>query len=172
VKVFLIDNAESMAPHWPRLLKTMRVLLHKVRALDKDGVDLYLTQGGLQPKQRNDHDALIKILIPPPEKGVQTYATSSLNDIFDDYKRKSINTLQHNAKQKQLKLLFLTDGAWCTPTDCQKVSSVIENFVAGLVKVLRTSDDHSVGIEFIRFGEIAQAIEGFRWLDDEVDSIS
>lgn len=161
-----------MAAHWPQLQRTIRALLHKVRELDDDGIDMYFTQGGLQAKQQKNHENVMSKLEAFPQQGVQTHAPSSLNDVFDDYKRRAADARRHHSKQKQLKLLFLTDGLWCTITERQKISVVIKKFITDLERVLLTFDEHSVGIEFVRFGTNLDVIEAFRWLDDEVESIA
>ncbi|KAF2490635.1 hypothetical protein BU16DRAFT_622209 [Lophium mytilinum] len=162
---FVVDNATTMLPFWEVATFVAETLAMKLAGLDDDGLDLMCTLGDVNLENEKGLQAPINIrhamdrARPSSDGNAKTDMRETLEDIFEDFlgNRKL-------AKDRKMTLIVLTDGIWKGPVPLESVEAKIEEFV----KQLNTLKDRAFSIQFIRFGDDAEAIERLRRLDDDL----
>lgn len=186
-KIFVADNAGSMADSWPQATELLDVLVKKAKNLDENGMDLYLTHTNGRPNavlSRRKDGELIRAATPPKVDGkkdvtkfkeamkladsrpvprAKTDMSLMLEFLLDKYIMHIKNVGTNNAKQQTI--IVLTDGKW----EVDKVSEVIKRFVnkwKGLD--LDKIESRSMGIQFVQFGDDRDATLRLEYLDNEL----
>ncbi|KAI9744665.1 MAG: hypothetical protein M1818_002194 [Claussenomyces sp. TS43310] len=169
---FLVDNAESMKPHWGRAKYLLETLLMKAEGLDEDGVDLMFTQGSVKAENARGKSKILKKMDDPkaiPADGVYTDLKIRLQEIFDDYLRIVRSRKRSYEKTRKLTIIVLTDGIWGGTGDKEGVNQSIVKFALNLERIMeRQITDRPVSIEFIQFGMDPDATFRLRQLDDNL----
>jgi len=156
IQVFLVDDSDSMKPHWNKVKDTFNALAYLVKRADLDGIDLYFTNSGYEAHSK-DRKGLMKVFntVKPEGKCIMKLA---LGKILESYRPEPmmVQTRGLFSRKKKLKwglsVYVLTDGVWNDGVD--ELCGVHEP-IATLVKRLSKNGmmEHHVGIQFIRFGD-------------------
>jgi hypothetical protein len=164
-QVFVIDNSVTCSTYQHRITFVVETLFKKIIGIDEDGVDMYFTNGNPDRyvRKAKSPEKLTKALRNPrnwhDDKTYTTEMDKMLHNICDEY----LN--HHAAKPKMMTLFILTDGIWQGTVDKSKVECQIAEFLKNLQQKWRPQQRHFT-IQFIRFGDDADAIRKLDELDD------
>ncbi|KAF2843021.1 kinase-like protein [Patellaria atrata CBS 101060] len=167
---FLVDNAESMKKHWYEAKYLLETLLMKAAGQDDDGADMSFTVGNCQVKGKKDKKEFMKAMnVASPTEGHNTDMKMALGEIFNDY----LNQLKTHKKfphlpMKNLTLIVFTDGIWAGMRNKEDVFHKIVAFVREVDEIGGKMKERPVSIEFIQFGDDADATHRLRRLDDDM----
>ncbi|KAL8946445.1 MAG: hypothetical protein Q9222_007160 [Ikaeria aurantiellina] len=151
---FLVDNAESMKPHWAGAKFLLKVLAQKAAGQDDNGLDLSFTLGSTKlQNQKSNSDKWEKAMEKAePMDGARTNMKKSLGDIFADF----LSHIQHQKRYhptkspKNMTLVVLTDGLWTgMGTNQNAVNDIVVNFINQLRKLVGELIDRPFSIEDI-----------------------
>jgi hypothetical protein len=158
LQVFLIDDSTSLKDYESHVIFVSRVLLFFASAADRDGVDIWCTnsQGMLHKKDLTSLLEFVKVRMAKA-KGT-TDIKERLGSILSRYNGE-LRRKEGRAVTK-MSVYVLTDGAWTGLADAE---DLIRETVEVLQRFHKRSDQ--LGIQFIRFGDDAQAIERLERLD-------
>ena len=166
-QAFLVDTAGSMSNHRRQVKVVIELLSYILKDSDPDGLDLYFTDSLQKLKPRTPATMLRELDRRP--SGGSTDMRYYFSSVIDRYQRELGKThyISHLVKKSQpkkgprkLSLYVLTDGIWQPKCD-----------LAGTVRTLVSHlEDHKlthqqIGIQFIRFGDNAEAIDRLERLD-------
>jgi hypothetical protein len=169
---FVVDNGTSMLPFWKVATYVLETLAMKLAGLDDDGLDLVFTIGqdwnvvdakgskGLA-KFRKAMENACPIVPDMPGLKEKTDMGETLGQVFDEYLKSHRN--------KRMTLLVLTDGIWEGSVKDKGVEKKIADFLGELRKHHKTMEDRRFSIEFIRFGDDANAISRLERLDNGLE---
>lgn len=177
-----------MTDAWPQATELLDVLAKKVRNLDENGMDLYLTHtngepnavlsrqkyGGpirsrAFPKVENQRDVAkfkeaMKAADSLPVLGARTDMSFLLGFLLDEYIRHIRNTGTVHAKAQTI--IVLTDGKW----ELNPVSKVIKKFVDEWKGLDRDNiGNRPMGIQFIQFGDDPDTTLRLEYLDNKLE---
>lgn len=168
-KVFLVDNAASMEPHKEQVKNVLELLSSLTARYDPNGLDLYFTT---EPKKRyrpTSNRRVLKLFDERPPHGLADMR-ACFASIMEPYQarfgqRNTFSRILHPNSTppkgpRKCSLYILTDGVW--DPECDLITE-IKTLVAGLQREGMPSKH--VGIQFIRFGDDAKAIERLERLD-------
>ncbi|KAH8807981.1 kinase-like domain-containing protein [Xylogone sp. PMI_703] len=172
VKLFLVDNAVSMVPHWSEATSLVETLVKKAAGQDPDGPDLQFTMGTHELKSEKRADAFKKAMKhknAKPGKYV-TDITVPLGKIFDEYLEKIIRSksIPHRAEVKEMTVIVLTDGLWEGVKVKTDVDDLIVKFVQKLSELTNGFIRRQMSIEFIQFGKDPEATKRLKRLDNQL----
>ena len=159
-----------MKEHWTIARYTAETLVRKVASLDDDGLDYVFTTGRNHAfwnvKGESAGPTIRDAMNATPPDLDPTNMEYTLSIVFDKY----INA----GERKQTTLLIFTDGVWAGTKDRTAVEQLIQRFS-------KTAKDRFqkrwFSIEFISFGQDANALGHLQYLDDhfcrdyEVESV-
>ncbi|KAL8784971.1 MAG: hypothetical protein Q9213_003632 [Squamulea squamosa] len=175
-KKFLVDNGESMKPHWPATKFLLRTLRYKVAGQDEDGLDLSFTMG--RQKLENEKSTSSKwekiMKEAEPMSEARTDMKTPLNEILKGFLEKVTHVRQRKRYQpsityRRLTLIILTDGIWAGMGNKQNaVNDVIVNVVKKIEVQIGDLVDRPISIEFIQFGYDQEATYRLRRLDTDM----
>jgi hypothetical protein len=178
LKKFLVDNAESMSPHWYKATYLLETLLLKAAGQDEDGMDLSFTSGNISVEGRRGESKFIKAMRDSdarPRQGIRTNMKKPLGEILDDYLQEAIYLREQRKlkksvpKSKNLTLIILTDGMWEGMDDKDGVNDKIITFAKELKGVIGNLKDRPVSIEFVQFGDDPDATYRLWRLDNDLE---
>jgi hypothetical protein len=172
IQKFVVDNGTTMRPFWDVATYVLETLAMKLAGLDKDGLDLVFTTGqdwnidnargsGAPMKFRRAMERASPIVPDKPDLKLKTDMCETLGQVFQEY------LTAH--QKKKMTLLVLTDGIWEGSVRDKAVEKKIATFVEELVKRHGAMEDRRFSIEFIRFGDDANAISRLTGLDDGLE---
>ena len=168
-KAFLIDDSHSMKPHRKDVGSLLDLLGYIVKRFDPNGLDLYVASsdtkfGGVKTttelkgyfdrmRFEGEHDMSMRL---------STIVGHYQDDLSQQRERvrDSFLARMRTKRVRPLSLYVLTDAKW------QPVCNVVP-VIQALVGTLHDLNLHKqqVGIQFIRFGDLAQGIERLEELD-------
>ncbi|KAL8690381.1 MAG: hypothetical protein Q9218_004160 [Villophora microphyllina] len=162
--VFLVDNAESMKGDWFRATYLLETLVMKAFGQDPDGMDLNFTTGTVKITQEEKSSVFVnKMEQGSPKQGVGTNMVESLSKIFDQYLSRLRTSRGH---VRDVTLIVLTDGLWSGTTRKEGVEEKIVEFLAELNRLDHGMKHRPFSIEFVRFGDDADAARRLKKLDN------
>lgn len=172
-KKFLVDNAETMRPHWYEATYLLETLLMKAAGQDRNGMDLYFTRGTVSRENERSISSIVTAMrdenAQPMDK-IKTDMKEALTKILSKYYQ-DLDAEKKSHKKKALKnltIIVLTDGLWEAMSNKDEVKDKIAAFVKKLEDMGNNLEDRPVSIEFIHFGDDSDATERLRQLDDEL----
>lgn len=166
-----MDNGSTMRRFWEEATFVLETLAMKLAGLDDDGLDLVFTIGqdwNVCNAKRQNALARFKramenatpIMVDNFNQAEKTNMNETLGQVFDDY-------LKSN-QRKRMTLLVLTDGIWQGSVKEKGVEKKIAGFVQELLRRQQTMEDRRFSIQFIRFGDDANAIKRLDGLDNQL----
>lgn len=157
-----------MKPYWSYVTKVAKTLAMKIGALDKDGVDLVYTIG--QAHKLNNvtaHEIRTKFkdslenAYLAIDDGMHTDMAAKLRVVFDQLSRSKLRNKRHT-------LLILTDGLW----EGSHLKNDVEDAICAFMRWQKESfpnfEKRRFSIQFISFGNNAEALARLQRLDDEL----
>jgi hypothetical protein len=163
---FVVDNGTTMLPFWNVATYVLETLAMKLAGLDDDGLDLSFTLGDTTLENEKGLQAPVNfksamVNAKPSSGGVEekTDMRETLSEIFEEYLEN-----KNAGKARQMTLIVLTDGIWKGSVSPEGVEEKIAEFLGNF----GTLKDRAFSIQFVRFGDHADAIERLRRLDDEM----
>ncbi|KIW02926.1 uncharacterized protein PV09_05972 [Verruconis gallopava] len=179
--IFLLDNSESMSEYWAEARDLLKVLLRKCHKYDDDGVEVLFTGNAEVRLCGKKVDHLIHSIDSGryDPRNYSVNIATRLDQIFREYedpKRRATKkwrpssgalTKKSDHSPKPATLIFFTDGMWrgCDKVD---VSNTIKEFLQRIQPDLKTTDTRPFTIEFVHFGEEAEAALYLDYLDDRL----
>ncbi|KAG8531140.1 uncharacterized protein KY384_004498 [Bacidia gigantensis] len=169
---FIIDNSTSSRIFKVQMARVLEVLAKKLENAGCERLDLY----SLAPYKKLKRLNATTILSHFNSMDVRDMPDirSGLATIFDDYQKKlgvirPVGFVKHPRTQpivgcRKLSLYILTDGNWRPGVNLLREIGTLADHLAEK-KLTNTQ----VGIQFIRFGQSAQAIEKMKRLDSGAD---
>jgi hypothetical protein len=168
-KKFLVDNAESMGPHWYRAKYLLETLLLKAAGQDEDGMDLSFTSGNVRVEGKTGESKFLAAMDKTdakPRKGMPTNMTTRLGEILFKYILEAEKAKSKTQTCKNLTLIVLTDGLWDGMENKNQVYDMIVTFAKKLEGITGYLNVRPLSIEFIQFGDDFGATSRLRRLDD------
>ncbi|KAL8962851.1 MAG: hypothetical protein Q9193_000811 [Seirophora villosa] len=169
----VVDNGESMKPHWPMAKALLKVLVHKIAGQHENGLDLTFTLGSqkLENQKCNSKnwEKVMERARPMPE--TRTNMKRPLGEIFSRFLKQVQQHMKYRSTQsvRKLTLIVLTDGIWAGMGNTQaSINDIIVSFVQRVEKHIGDLIDRPVSIEFIQFGKDQEATYRLRQLDTEM----
>lgn len=157
-----------MRPHWECATLVLETLAMKVGPLDENGLDLLFTIGCDHYKKENvkgfdipaTFRAAMKAAQAPDDKSLyQTSMAQSLDSILSAYGKDM---------SKKLTIIILTTGEWEGRRD--DAENVIADAFKAMCKVKSNFErERLCTIEFVAFGDNAEALGRLRDLDDKME---
>jgi hypothetical protein len=151
-----------MEPHWKWLIKVFEALTYILKDVDPNGLDLSFTICRETLKKTEKTSSLVNMVKSRSEllKGT-TDMNLRLSEILDTYQTELEKPKTFWRKSVlPMNLYILTDGIWEPNCDA---AGPIKNLVNKLNKLHKGRVQ--VGIQFIRFGNNAEAIDRLNILD-------
>jgi hypothetical protein len=151
-----------MEPHWKSLIKVFEALTYILKDVDPNGLDLSFTICRETLKKTEKTKTLVNMVKSRSEllKGT-TDMNLRLSEILDTYQTKLEKPKTFWRKSVlPMNLYILTDGIWEPNCDA---AGPIKNLVNKLNELHKGRVQ--VGIQFIRFGNNAEAIDRLNILD-------
>ena len=166
MQIFLVDNGTSMYHHWGEAGFVLETLVMKLAGIDDDGLDLRFTIGRYSVNDAKGSKTASKFrnamreAEPAQTPQTKTNMAESLGRVFNEY-------LQ-SRKGKNLTLLVLTDGIWEGSVKEKSVEMKIVECITALRHRHQSMEDRPYTIQFIRFGNDAEAISRLDDLDNNI----
>jgi hypothetical protein len=154
-----------MKPYWFEATYLLETLVMKAFGLDDNGMDLYFTAGTYKVENQKGKSKFKQAMNNKSFKPVQHFNTdmrASLSIILDKYLR------EYRRTRKNLTIIVLTDGKWEGMVDKTEVRNLIIKFAEESKGVIGGLKHRPVSIEFIQFGNDADATYRLRQLDDNL----
>jgi hypothetical protein len=151
-----------MEPHWEWLIKVFEALTYILKDVDPNGLDLFFTNCRETLKKTEKTSSLVNMVKSRSEllKGT-TDINLRLSEILDTYQTELEKPKTFWRKSVlPMNLYILTDGIWEPNCDA---AGPITNLVNKLNKLHKGRVQ--VGIQFISFGNNAEAIDRLNILD-------
>ena len=172
-KIFLVDNAESMAENWYEATEVLDMLVKLAKGLDHNGMDLRFTTGNVtlvETDSASKFRSKMHAARPKTNSNERAYTDirRPLGHVLDDY----LDKLRYKEKSPKFKvndvvLLILTDGIWAGMGKNQSaVGEQIKLFSNNLKALKNDIKVRPFSIEFIQFGNDDDATKTLRYLDD------
>ncbi|KAL8941905.1 MAG: hypothetical protein Q9216_001978 [Gyalolechia sp. 2 TL-2023] len=167
---FLVDNGESMIPHWAWAKFLLKVLVRKAAGQDENGLDLSFTLGreNLENQKSNSKQWEKVMDKARPMLGTRTDMKAPMGEILDGFFKQVQHQMRYQPTKpiRKLTLIILTDGIWAGMGNNQtSVNEIIIKFVQELAFTVGNLLDRPVSIEFIQFGNNQEATYRLRQLD-------
>jgi hypothetical protein len=166
-----------MKPFWYEAEYLLQTTLTKARGQDDNGIDLLFTcrtvkVENCEPKGnllgKNPLTAAMRNQDARPTLGLHTDLRISLGAIFDKYLKEAENRTKFNHELKNLTLIVLTDGWWDDIENKEEVKDQIVRLVQKLRGIVGDMRQRPVSIEFIQFGDDADATHRLWALDNHL----
>ncbi|KAL8972470.1 MAG: hypothetical protein Q9197_002763 [Variospora fuerteventurae] len=166
----LVDNGESMEPHWAWAKALLKVLVRKIAGQDENGLDLSFVFGAekLENQKSNSRNWERAMERAKPWPGTRTNMKTPMGEIFSSFLKQVQQDTRHRPTKpvRKLTLIVLTDGIWAGMGNSQaSVNEIIVKFVQQVKSVIGDLMDPPVSIEFIQFGNDQEATYRLRQLD-------
>lgn len=169
-----------MTDEWPETTYLLETLAMKLKGQDKNGMDLYFTNGDEKiegSKDPGDFRKRMNKQAVQPMQGVNTDLCRSLGRILRKYLeelRLYMNKQVALHKIKSLTVIVLTDGKW----DGEQVFDLIKDFCRDMQHCLNKAilgmenklekRERRVSIEFVQLGNDEDATAKLRRLDNDL----
>jgi hypothetical protein len=150
-----------MKPYWNEACELLRILVYLVKALDPDGVDLFLANENKNIKSRKSSKLKEHALLKTPQSG----STSNLHECFSEYVEDYCNKFSlRYAMKKGLRFYILTKGDWLGDGPAAGMDQPIRS----LLKLMedRKIRRRLVGVQFIQFGRDPACTARLEYLDN------
>jgi hypothetical protein len=167
-QIFLIDDSETMRPHWSNVKRAFEALAYLVKKSDYDGIDLRFTNHVAVERSAKHRKPLIATL-----NGIQPGGKCDIGLTFGriihgiDLENKSQakkGTLSRHLQRKKkwgTSIYVLTDGMW------EEESNWLRGMVDPLRKLIdRDVQNGQVGVQFIQFGNDPDGTARLKTLDE------
>ena len=173
MKVFLIDNANTMEQYRDKVRDVLELLTYITIMHDPNGIDLYFSNSSDKRRPKTNADVLKKFDKTPPPKSDFLDFKVVFNNIIGEYQRqlgkkhllRSWFSSHPEIGPRKLSLYVLTDGVWQSECD---LSITIKTLVAKLKEHGLVHDQ--VGIQFIRFGNDSREGGRLQFLDSGLET--
>jgi hypothetical protein len=155
-----------MKPFWFEATYLLETLVMKATGQDEDGMDLYFTHGPIKVlggKNKSDFVGAMNNKSAKPMDEIRTDMEVSLGELLDGYIGEA---RLRRSKTRKLTIIVLTDGKWEGMGDKDDVRKLVINFVGQLKEVIGSLKKRPVSIEFIQFGDDADATYRLQKLDN------
>ncbi|EXJ58240.1 serine/threonine protein kinase [Cladophialophora yegresii CBS 114405] len=170
--LFLVDNGASMAEHWGHVKIKLIQLVEHAGNIDKDGMDLMFTASSTGFKPTNKVVSFQKELDNEkhtPKQRAETNMSVVLGSILNKY----LETVAQWKKSmpRKMTIIVLTDGKWKDMKNSFAVDDKIVEFSEHLKKLRPNTleeDERRLSIQFVQFGNDAQATHRLTRLDDHL----
>ncbi|OCT51221.1 hypothetical protein CLCR_07949 [Cladophialophora carrionii] len=170
--LFLVDNGASMAEHWEHVKIKLGQLVKYAGNIDKDGMELKFTVSSTKFKATNKVLSFEKELDNEkhtPGQRAETNMSVVLGSILSKY----LETVAPSKKSmpRKMTIIVLTDGKWKDMKNSLAVDDKIVEFSEHLRKLRPNTleeDERRLSIQFVQFGNDAQATHRLRRLDDHL----
>lgn len=162
-----------MEEFWYEASYLLETLVMKSSGQDENGMDLNFTAGSVKVENKNEKSAFTRAMKNPdarPTKGMHTDMRKALGEIFDKHLKEleAQKKILPGKKVKNLTLIVFTDGIWAGMREKDDVRKKIVDFAKLVGDKYDSLIDRPVSIEFIRFGNDADASYRLRQLDDNL----
>ena len=152
-----------MRHHWPHVQTCVNILGYEVKRFDKDGIEICFTLSSATKKHKNTTPLVdeVKKYLPADLRTnlrTKTNIYTSLGSMLDEYR--GLIEQRRNVKKKII--FVLTDGLW-QPHCAESLVQSLRNLVSSLSQHQSPMDQ--IGIQFIQFGDYAEATEVLQYLD-------
>jgi hypothetical protein len=167
-QIFLIDDSETMRPHWSNVKRAFEALAYLVKKSDYDGIELRFTNHVAVERSAKHRKPLMATL-----NGIQPGGKCDIGLSFGriihgiDLENKSQakkGTLSRHLQRKRkwgTSIYVLTDGMW------EEESDWLRGMVDPLRKLIdRDVQNGQVGVQFIQFGNDPDGTARLKILDD------
>ncbi|KAF2006619.1 hypothetical protein P154DRAFT_615336 [Amniculicola lignicola CBS 123094] len=168
---FLVDDALSMSRHWDEATFLLETLVRKARGQDPDGMDLSFTISKDNVAKKDDpaafRHAMSRATPGTPSRAKCSPRTSMkipLGELLWDYYDRVVKS--HDTVNK-LTIIVLTDGLWSDKRDDLEVE-IVDFHKRLRRKTKNPTNERRVSVQFIQFGDDAEARERLRRLDDDM----
>ncbi|EXJ93480.1 hypothetical protein A1O1_01872 [Capronia coronata CBS 617.96] len=165
--IFVIDDGETMFPHWGQLLSLYQNLIYMVKKkhLDPNGSELQFIISDQRKEARHTSELVQMVAGMKYQVKGESNLAARLNNIFTEYR----NKLTKKSSARPVSIYVFTDGYWQGGKHEEVVGHAIEKMVRFLEK--ENYPDNMVGIQFIRFGNDPEGVERLRWLDEDLPKV-
>jgi hypothetical protein len=158
----LIDDSDSMRPHWGELQSLFSLLAYMVKASDRDGIELEFSNSKRHYRAKNTTTLAhhVKKTLLSGTSNIE----GSLGRILDGYIKDQVLSRKKLQPHRPLSIYVLTDGLWRPDSDPTEVITKTANALRQLGASLG-----SISIQFISFGKDDIGHARLRRLDDELE---
>jgi hypothetical protein len=167
-QIFLIDDSESMWPHWKDVQRVFEALAYLVKRMDPDGIELKFTNNCEHDSKGKDRKKLIRQFEKVRPNG-QCDMGIALSNIFPRYYEGQANKRSSWSPRVEqtpaVNIYILTDGVWSPGQGC--LFTIQELITRLAVNLSDTGRLQHVGIEFIRFGDDEIGRQRLEHLDND-----
>jgi hypothetical protein len=169
-QIFLIDDSETMQPHWNEVVRAFQALAYLVKRSDYDGIELRFANNiavGRCAKHRKPLTAILNRIHPGGKCDIGLTFERIIDSIeLDNNSQEKKWTISRRFK-KNVKwgtsIYVLTNGMW------EEQSDWLSGIVDPLKKLmLRKAQRRQVGVQFIQFGNDPAGTAHLKELDDEL----
>jgi hypothetical protein len=159
-----------MRRYWPEAEELMETLMMKVKYVDEDGVDFYVTDNTVSKLGTNDKAKVMKAMTEaaPGPTAMNTDMNAALGRIFQERLGKLESAKRYGQTPRKMTLVVLTDGTWKGTLGEYQVDDKIVAFVKQTDAIFGKLEERPCTIEFIQFGDDPQGRERLRRLDDDL----
>lgn len=163
-----------MKDHWDSVTRVVEDLAWLVNQSDDDGIEIDFTNSPDRPQKwdrRRNRDRMSmrknhcqgRCDIKSLASNIQLWYERSHKNL-----RRVPNDIPHHKQKKGLQVYVLTDGEWQDKPGVGELDSVMD--IVRKYQYMMAANEHSLGIQFIRFGNSERGIERVRHLDSILDS--
>ncbi|KAI1361677.1 hypothetical protein F5Y08DRAFT_12661 [Xylaria arbuscula] len=181
-QIFIFDNSESMAEHWPDVKRTGDALSYVVKDADPDGFDIHMTNDGEHIKRKDrkglfDNYGYLDQHRPRPDLSycpMEAVLSRVLEEAVD--KALTPPSALDRLRSREIKgvsVYVLTNGVWeSRRTHDAEVGEAagVENAIRSAVKRLQEANKMRtfLTIQFISYGDDPEGRRRMIWLDDDI----
>ncbi|KAL1619885.1 hypothetical protein SLS54_006484 [Diplodia seriata] len=169
--VFIVDDSNSMrSADWSLVTSRFSLLAYIVKVADPDGLDLYFSSSSKRIHS-NKSSELTEAVKKRHSLGVgHENLRMVLETVFELFRAsffgsgsgKSFFGKRVSKRGKPMTCYILTDGAWCSDSNCD-LERVIREFVDELLR--KETQPRDFGIQFISFGSHQEGLDTLQHLD-------
>ncbi|KAI0441414.1 hypothetical protein F4803DRAFT_420505 [Xylaria telfairii] len=183
-QVFVIDNSESMGPHWTQVKRTAHALSYLVKRIRPEGFDIHITNSEVKIRSKKtkklfDDNGLLERYRPRA-----TYGPCRMERVLSDILLTVVNeaatrgfryTPSKPRRVRGVDVYILTNAVWePNSTHPADEANGVEHAIEAAAKRVRYMGlpRHFLAIQFIRFGQDSDGIRRLLWLNNHISDIT
>lgn len=148
-----------MSDHWNDVAMILDPIYYILKDCDPDGIEFYWTIGGSSQSPRFSSTKEMRVAVKNKTPSGRTDISVRLDAVLAAYRQK-LHSHNSHRRERPMNVYIFTDGIWADGGDAEgpvkRMVNVLKRF-----KLQRSQ----VGIQFISFGDNAEALKRLEQLD-------
>ncbi|KAL5113929.1 hypothetical protein ACEQ8H_008178 [Pleosporales sp. CAS-2024a] len=145
-QIFIVDDSLSMSSHWTQAQTVLKVLCWLVKHADRDGIELHFTNSRAHGRSKKCKE-LVRLFCKPSGQGGME---AILSKILEKHTKRRLSDALFGRHRRSINIYVLTDGVW--EGEGETLCGV-DDAIGGTIQKKEMTIRHSIGLQFIQFGD-------------------